>query len=144
MIVTIGVRNQGTDAVQQLHMLEQIQTNNGQLPAALTADTDSCSTDELQACDQRGFAGYISTSRQIRPGVKAIRGTAAKEPQCKRPDEAQAPNKASQTIYALRKTVVETIVEPVFGHCQGSRGLNRFRLRRLEQGNKEWALMATT
>ena len=45
-----------------------------------------------------------------------------------------------QAIYALRKT----IVEPVFGQIKGARGLDRFRLRGLEKGNGEWALIATT
>lgn len=43
-------------------------------------------------------------------------------------------------IYAPRKTVVE----PVFGQIKGSRRLDRFLLRGLEQVNGEWALMATT
>lgn len=47
---------------------------------------------------------------------------------------------AGQAIYALRKT----IVEPVFGQINSARGLDRFRLRGLEQVNWEWALMATT
>ncbi len=45
-----------------------------------------------------------------------------------------------QTIYALRKP----IVEPVFGQIKGARGLDRFRLRGLEKVNGEWALIATT
>ena len=49
-------------------------------------------------------------------------------------------SKAGQTVYALRKT----IVEPVFGQIKGARGLDRFRLRVLEKVNGEWALMATT
>jgi IS5 family transposase len=38
----------------------------------------------------------------------------------------------------------KTVVEPVFGQIKGARGLDRFRLRGLEQVNGEWALMATT
>jgi hypothetical protein len=41
---------------------------------------------------------------------------------------------------ALRKTVVE----PVFGQIKGSRRLDWFQLRGLEQVNVEWALMAIT
>lgn len=37
-------------------------------------------------------------------------------------------SKASQAVYALRKT----IVGPVFGQIQDARGLNRLRLRGLE------------
>jgi hypothetical protein len=49
-------------------------------------------------------------------------------------------SKAGQAIYALRKTVVE----PVFGQIKGSRRLDWFQLRGLEQVNVEWALMAIT
>nr|WP_281104590.1 transposase [Cyanobium gracile] len=45
-----------------------------------------------------------------------------------------------QAIYALCKTVVE----PVFGQIKGARGLDRFRLRGLEEVNGKWALMPTT
>jgi len=49
-------------------------------------------------------------------------------------------SKAGQAIYALRKTVVE----PVFGQIKGSRRLDWFQVRGLEQVNVEWALMAIT
>jgi hypothetical protein len=54
--------------------------------------------------------------------------------------ERKLRSKAGQAIYALRKTVVV----PLFDQIKGSRGLNRFRLRGLEQVSWEWALMATT
>ena len=54
--------------------------------------------------------------------------------------ERKLRSKSGQMIYAVRKTVVE----PVFGQIKGARGLDRFRLRGLEQVNGEWALMATT
>lgn len=49
-------------------------------------------------------------------------------------------SKAGQATYALRKTIVEL----VFGQIKGTRGVDRFRLRRLKKVNGEWALMATT
>ena len=55
------------------------------------------------------------------------------------PAELLAHN-AGQAIDAARKT----IVEPVFAQIRGARSLDRFRLRGLEKGNGEWALMATT
>ena len=54
--------------------------------------------------------------------------------------ERKLRSKAGQAVYAMRKTVVE----PVFGQIKGARGLDRFRLRGLENVNGEWALMATT
>jgi hypothetical protein len=49
-------------------------------------------------------------------------------------------SKAGQEIYALRKL----IVEPVFGHIKGARGLDCFLLRGMEKVNGEWTLMAIT
>jgi transposase len=141
VIVAIGVSNQASDAVHLLPMLERIHANTGQLPAALTADAGYCSTANLEVCEQRGIDAYVSTSRQQhgkRP--RPSRGRPPKDLDARGRMDRKLRSKAGQAIYALRKTVVE----PVFGQIKGSRGLNRFRLRGLEQVNGEWALMATT
>jgi len=141
VIVAIGVSNQPCDAVHLLPMLERIQANTGELPDALIADAGYCSTANLKACEERGLEAYISTSRQQhgqRP--KPPRGRAPKDLDTRGRMERKLRSKAGQAVYALRKTVVET----VFGQIKGARGLDRFRLRGLEQVNGEWALMATT
>ncbi len=141
VIVAIGVSNQASDAVHLLPMLERIQANTGQLPEVLTADAGYCSTTNLEACEQRGLEAYISTSRQQhgqRP--RPSRGRPPKDLDARGRMVRKLRSKAGQAIYALRKTVVE----PVFGQIKGSRRLDRFRLRGLEQVNGEWALMATT
>jgi IS5 family transposase len=141
VIVAIGVSNQPSDAVHLLPMLERIHANTGQLPAALTADAGYCSTANLEVCEQRGIDAYVSTSRQQhgkRP--RPSRGRPPKDLDARGRMDRKLRSKAGQAIYALRKTVVE----PVFGQIKGSRGLNRFRLRGLEQVNGEWALIATT
>ena len=141
VIVAIGVSNQPSDAVHLLPMLERIEANTGQLPAALTADAGYCSTANLEVCEQRGIDAYVSTSRQQhgkRP--RPSRGRPPKDLDARGRMDRKLRSKAGQAIYALRKTVVE----PVFGQIKGSRGLNRFRLRGLEQVNGEWALIATT
>jgi hypothetical protein len=141
VIVAIGVSNQPSDAVHLLPMLERIQTNIGQLPDALIADAGYCSTANLEACEEKGQEAYISTSRQQhgqRP--RPSRGRAPRDLNARSRMDRKLRSKAGQAIYALRKTVVE----PVFGQIKGARGLDRFRLRGLEQVNGEWALMATT
>lgn len=141
VIVAIGVSNQASDAVHLVPMLERIQANTGQLPAVLTADAGYCSTNNLEACEQRGLDAYISTSRQQhgkRP--RPSRGRAARDLDTRGRMDRKLRSKAGQAIYALRKTVVE----PVFGQIKGSRRLDRFRLRGLQQVSGEWALMATT
>jgi len=141
VIVAIGVSNQASDAVHLVPMVERIQANTGQLPELLTADAGYCSTTNLEACEQRGLDAYISTSRQQhgqRP--RPSRGRPPKDLDARGRMDRKLRSKAGQAIYALRKTVVE----PVFGQIKGSRRLDRFLLRGLEQVNGEWALMATT
>jgi transposase len=141
VIVAIGVSNQPSDAVHLLPMLERIQANTGELPDALIADAGYCSTANLKACEERGLEAYISTSRQQhgkRP--RPSRGRPPKDLDARGRMDRKLRSKAGQTIYAVRKTVVE----PVFGQIKGARGLDRLRLRGLEQVNGEWALMATT
>jgi len=141
VIVAIGVSNQPSDAVHLLPMLERIQVNTDQLPEALIADAGYCSIANLEACEDRGLAAYISTSRQ-KHGQSPMpsRGPAPRDLDARGRMDRKLRSKAGQAIYALRKT----IVEPVFGQIKGARGLDRFRLRGLEKVNGEWALIATT
>jgi hypothetical protein len=141
MIVAIGVSNQASDAVHLLPMLERIQANTGELPDALIADAGYCSSANLESCEAKGLNAYISTSRQQhgqRP--RPSRGRAPRDLDARGRMQRKLRFKAGQAIYALRKT----IVEPVFGHIKGARGLDRFRLRGMKKVNGEWALMATT
>ena len=141
VIVAIGVSNQASDAVHLLPMLERIEANTGQRPDALIADAGYCSTANLEACEEKGLNAYISTSRQQhgqRP--RPSRGKPPADLDARGRMDRKLRSKAGQTVYALRKT----IVEPVFGQIKGARGLDRFRLRGLEKVNGEWALMATT
>ncbi|MFM9088383.1 MAG: IS1182 family transposase [Cyanobium sp.] len=141
VIVAIGVSNQASDAVHLLPMLERIQANTGQQPDALIADAGYCTTSNLEACEQRGLAAYISTSRQQhghRP--RPSRGRAPRDLDARGRMDRKLRSVSGQAIYALRKTVVE----PVFGQIKGARRLDRFRLRGLDKVNGEWAVMATT
>ena len=141
VIVAIGVSNQSSDAVHLLPMLERIQANTGELPDALIADAGYCSTANLEACEEKGLNAYISTSRQQHgKQPRPSRGRPPKDLDARGLMERKLRSKAGQAVYAMRKTVVE----PVFGQIKGARGLDRFRLRGLENVNGEWALMATT
>ena len=141
VIVAIGVSNQASDAVHLLPMLERIEVNTGQVPDALIADAGYCSTANLEACEDRRLNAYISTSRQLHgQKPRPSRGRAPRDLDARGRMDRKLRSVTGQAIYALRKTVVE----PVFGQIKGARGLNRFRLRGLEQVNGEWALMATT
>jgi hypothetical protein len=141
VMVAIGVSNQPSDAVHLLPMLERIEPNTGERPNALIADAGYCSTANLEACEVKGLQAYISTSRQQhgqRP--RPSRGRAPRDLDARGRMERNLRSKAGQAIYARRKIVVE----PVFGQIKGARGLDRFRVRGLENVNGEWALMATT
>jgi len=138
VIVAIGVSNQASDAVHLLPMLERTlaNTNTGQMPDALIADAGYCSTANLEACEDRGLNAYISTSRQQHgQRSRPSRGRPPADLDARGRMDRKLRSKAGQTVYALRKT----IVEPVFGRIKGARGLDRFRLRGLEKVNGEWA-----
>ena len=122
-------------------MLEWIQANTGWLPDALIADAGYCSAANLEAGEEKELNACISTSRQQhghRP--RPSRGQAPRDLDARGRMDRKLRSKSGQAIYALRKT----IVEPVFGPIQGTRGLDRFRLRGQKKVNGEWALMATT
>ena len=141
MIVAVGLSNQAGDAPHLLPMVEQIKANTGQLPDKLIVDAGYCSTDNIEACEQRGVDAYFSTSRQEhgkRP--QPPRGPAPRALDARGRMDRKIRSKAGQAIYALRKT----IVEQVFGQIKGARGLDRFLLRGQEKVNGEWHLIATT
>jgi len=141
VIVAIGVSNQPSDAVHLLPMLERIEVNTGRMPDALIADAGYSSTANLKICEDKRMEAYISTSQQ-QHGQKPrpSRGRAPRNLDARGRMDRKLRSVTGQAIYAVRKTVVE----PVFGQIKGARGLDRFRLRGLEQVNREWALMATT
>jgi transposase len=141
VIVAIGISNQASDAPHLLPMVEQIKANTGQLPDKFIVDAGYCSTDNIEACEQRGIDAYFSTSRQEhgkRP--RPSRGPAPRDLDARGRMDRKIRSKAGQAIYAMRKT----IVEPVFGQTKGARGLDRFLLRGQEKVNGEWHLMTTT
>ena len=141
VIVAIGVSNQLSGAVHLLPMFERILSNIGRLPDALIADAGYCSSSNLEACEERRLESYVSTSRQQhgrRP--RPSQGRAPRDLDACGQMDRKLRSKASQEIYALHKTVVET----GFGQIEGARVLDRFRLRGLEKVNGEWAVMATT
>jgi hypothetical protein len=141
IIVAVGISNQASDSPHFEPMVERIVANTGQLPKKLIADAGYCSTDNIEASEQRRLDAYVSTSRQEhgkRP--RPSRGPAPRDLDARGRMDRKIRSKAGQAIYALRKT----IVEPVFGQIKGARGLDRFLLRGLEKANGEWTLMAIT
>jgi transposase len=141
IIVAVGVSNQASDAPHLEPMLERIVANTGQQPEQLITDAGYCSTENIEASEQRGLDAYISTSRQEhgkRP--RPSRGPAPRDLDARGRMDRKIRSKAGQAIYALRKT----IVEPVFGQIKGARGLDGFLLRGLEKADGEWTLMAIT
>jgi transposase len=141
IIVAVGVSNQASDAPHLEPMLERIVANTGQQPEQLITDAGYCSTENIEASEQRGLDAYISTSRQEhgkRP--RPSRGPAPRDLDARGRMDRKIRSKAGQAIYALRKT----IVEPVFGQIKGARGLDGFLLRGLEKVDGEWTLMAIT
>ncbi len=139
VIVRQAVTNEQNDGHQLVPMLEQIDTNLGQLPAQLSADAGYCSEENLAALEDRGIDPYIATGRQ-KHGMSsptsnqqancAPRATAMRE-------KLRAGGWTSP--YRLRKQTVE----PVFGQIKEARGYRRFLRRGLANVAGEWALLCT-
>ena len=147
LIVGQSVTQAGNDKEQIAPMVEVIERQSGQRPAAILADNGYCSEKNL---------AYLETAVQSGPPIEAYIATGKvkhdeyRQP-CPRgalPENAtrvermkrKLQTKAGRAVYAARKT----IVEPVFGQIKEARGFRHFLLRGLTKVRGEWALVCLT
>jgi len=143
LIVGQAVTQAANDKEQVVPMVESIETQSGQRPEEVLADSGYCSEknlEYLESADQpeKKIAAYLATGRQ-KHGQRVIcpRGPlphgATRVERMKR----KLQTKAGAAIYAARKA----IVEPVFGQIKQARGFRRFSLRGLAKVRSEWAFV---
>ena len=143
LIVGQAVTQAANDKEQVVPMVESIETQSGQRPEEVLADSGYCSEknlEYLESADQpeKKIAAYLATGRQ-QHGQRVIcpRGPlphgATRVERMKR----KLQTKAGAAIYAARKA----IVEPVFGQIKQARGFRRFSLRGLAKVRSEWAFV---
>ena len=147
LIVGQSVTQAGNDKEQIAPMVEVIERQSGQRPAAILADNGYCS--------ERNLA-YLETAVQSGPPIAAYIATAkVKHDEYRRPCprgalpenatrvermQRKLQTRAGRAVYAARKTMVE----PVFGQIKEARGFRHFLLRGLTKVRGEWALVCLT
>jgi transposase len=147
LIVGQTVTQAANDREQLLPMMEVVEQQSGQRPAAVLADSGYCSEKNLEQLDseenpERRIIGYVAGDRQ-KHGEH--RDTCPRGPLPKgatRVDrmKRKLKTKAGKAVYAARKA----IVEPVFGQIKQARGFRQFLLRGIDKVRGEWSLVCLT
>jgi transposase len=138
IIVAYQATNQSPDAEHLEPMVDEIETNCGALPEAMTADTGYWSESNAQACEDRGIDAYIATGRQKHGSTVGTDEEAPKqESESKRRMREKLRSDKGDAIYRRRKA----IVEPVNGQIKEARGFRRFLLRGIAKVNGELGLI---
>jgi transposase len=141
VIVAAEVTQQGNDSQQLAPMIEQVESNMGRKPQAVSADAGYWS--EANVGDERvaGVDLYIATGRQKHgETVAEATGSPPEGASAKEAMQHKLRTEAGQSIYKMRKA----IVEPVFGQTKEWRGFRRFSFRGVEKVRLEWKLICLT
>ncbi len=146
LIVGQAVTQAANDKEQVVPMIETMETQSGQRPEAILADSGYCSEKNLEHLESaeepdRRIETYIATGRQ-KHGERpvAARGPLPKGATRVEQMRRKLQTKAGAAIYAARKA----IVEPVFGQIKQARGFRCFSLRGLAKVRSEWAFVCLT
>lgn len=142
LIVAQAVTQEANDKKQMTPMVAAIETQAGQTPKQLLADSGYCSEANLKALDQKTVEVFIATTKQ-KHGKTAGPCNRGPLPQgATRVDKMRRKlqTKAGAEVYAARNS----IVEPVFGQIKQARGFRQFILRGVRKVRGEWALVCLT
>src|ERR1700722_419582 len=143
LIVGQTVTQASNDKRQLKPMVELIEQQSGQRPAAILADNGYCSEANLEFLASANTPeGFIATGKQKHGEhrLPAKRGPLPKDATLVDRMKRKLQTKVGKAIYAARKCVVE----PVFGQIKQARGFRQFLLRGKEKVKGEWALLCMT
>ena len=144
LIVGQSVTPAANDKEQIAPMLQVIEHQSGQRPAALLADSGYCSEKNLKylATTYPQIDAYIATGKQQHDEYRqpCPRGPLPTNATRVERMMRKLQTKAGRAVYAARKT----IVEPVFGQIKEARGFRHFLMRGLTKVKGEWALVCLT
>ena len=123
-------------------MVAAIETQAGQTPVQLLADSGYCSDENLKMLEDKPIDVYIATGRQKHGEGAALCKRGPLPQGATRVDRMRRKlqTKAGAAVYAARKG----IVEPVFGQIKQARGFRQFLLRGIKKVRAEWALVCLT
>ena len=141
VIVACALTQAAPDVAQLLPLLDQIEGNTGQRPAAVLADAGYFSAANVTMAQAWGIDVYIPPDR----GAHGAPDSSAPPPRAPKSPVAAAmraklATAAGRALYALRKSVVE----PVLGQIKEVRGFRRFALRGVGKVGAEWRLICLT
>jgi transposase len=144
LIVGQRVTQAANDKEQLAPMLQVIEHQRGQLPAALLADSGYCSEKNLKYLETtyHQIDAYIASGRQKHDEYRqrCPRGPLPTNAMRVERMMRKLQTRAGRAVYATRKT----IVEPVFGQIKEARRFRHFLLRGLAKVRGEWALVCLT
>jgi len=137
VVVACGVTQEATDVQQFVPLLEQVATNAGRLPVAVTADAGFFSEANVTAPHLAGIDCYVPPDRRTHGRPAPPRPWASPVAEAMR---VKLDSVAGRAIYARRKT----LPEPVFGQIKEGRGFRRFSFRGVAKVRAEWAVICLT
>ena len=144
LIVGQSVTAAANDKEQLAPMLQLIEHQSGQRPAAILADSGYCSEKNLKYLEttHHQLDAYLATGRQKHDEYRqpCPRGPLPTNATRVERMQRKLQTQAGRAVYAARKT----IVEPVFGQIKEARGFRHFLLRGLAKVRGEWALVCLT
>jgi hypothetical protein len=146
LIVGQRVTQAANDKKQLQPMVETIEQQAGQRPAAILADNGYCSDQNLGFLEsdpsEQKIGGYPATGKQKRGERRTPCKPGPLPKGATRMDgmKRKLQTKVGKAVYAARKCVVE----PVFGQIKQARGFRQFLLRGLKEIAAEWALVCMT
>jgi transposase len=132
LIVAHAVTNQPPDCEHLRPMLERCESQAGELPGELLADTGYFSKANAEYCETRGVNALIAVGRKNLPPSR--QGPAY---EAWRAMHAKLMSPYGREAYARRKSVVEA----PFGIIKEARRFRRFSLRGLSKVRDEWAIV---
>ena len=142
LIVAQAVTQEANDKKQVAPMVELVETQAGQVPTEILADSGYCSEENLKALETKPLDAYIATARQKHGQTPSPCRRGPLPQGATRIDKMtrKLQTKAGAAVYAARKG----IVEPVFGQIKQARGFRQFLLRGFKKVQAEWALVCMT
>jgi hypothetical protein len=139
VIVAAEVTQEPTDTSQLIPLIEQIETNTGQVPDRALADAGYFSEANVRYCEESYTEPFLA-HRRMKHSEQGPEGPRGRIPQsltvAQRMGRKLA-TKEGRAIYSKRKQSVE----PVIGQIKHVRGFRQFLLRGIDRVKAEWRLI---
>ena len=139
VIVAAEVTQEPTDTNQLIPLIEQIETNTGQVPDRALADAGYFSEANVRYCEESYTEPFLA-HRRMKHSEEPPEGPRGRIPQSLTIAQRMGRKlgtKEGRAIYSKRKESVE----PVIGQIKHVRGFRQFLLRGIDRVKAEWRLI---